>query len=897
MRPRGRLLRDLAYVPALLAALVLAYFFNLAESAEQLKFEQQVREAVIVEADKSRLQLSLQLNTQAMLVRGMVASFAANPNIPQEQFEELAKELLAQGDLLQYVGAAPGMVLSMVYPADWEDALGQDMQNMPERNARFAQSIAEDGLSVQGPFKRAMGGQSVEIRVPVLEYQDPGARTLWGVVLAVIDFDQLLAASGLNQPSGKIRTALFAGHPDDASAANNIFGDATVLNDSPVLLELQLPGLDWTLAAVPAEAWPIPPRLFFIRSGFTILAFLALVPLVLSAQLYRENYDHLETLKGREMELRAIWRRYRLALDASDVGVWDYDLDSGYLRADRRLRELLGGTGEAPKGDLTAWMVNVPDKERRDVLAGICAAMEAEQEYRTTFPVISPDGTTRHLRMIAAPARVRQVNAGQTAQPRGQVIGLCWDVTSDVCREKGLERAREQLLRRNEALEKAHARIEEVALTDPLTGLANRRSFERMRQDRADLVDPLTNVRGLLLLDLDGFKEVNDRLGHPTGDQLLIRVGEVLRKATGPDDLVARIGGDEFAVLLQGSQRSAAGITALARKIVTEIRKASRELGANNSSGCSIGLARPGTGGRRMAELFASADYALYRAKQQKSSKLAEYTPALHKQRNLRDIRARELRTAVLTRQFEVCYQPRYSMKDMSVTRLEALVRWRHPERGLLTPGEFMQDLIDMGLSVRIDRYVLEQVVEDLSSWEQGGLHIGSVSVNISAQRLADETLLSDLFQLGPARERLVLELLEAIDFSSDGGVLMDNVNRLRKMGVALEVDDFGTGHASPLNMLRLRPEGIKIARELVAPITHSEESRTLVAALIGLGRSLGMRVTAEGVETDAHVEILSHMDLDELQGFALGRPMSFVQVAQDSGVRAAFSSGTISVG
>jgi len=889
-RQRGRLLRDLAYVPAFVAAIILAYVFHSVETSEQLKFEQEVRENTFDEADKSRLQLGLHLNTHAMLVRGMVASFAANPDMSREQFDDLAKALLEQGPLLRYVGVAPGMIISMIYPADGKEVLGLDMRGANGLAPNEIQAIANEGMNLKGPFKLVVGDRAVAIRVPVFEYQDPGNVMLWGVVSATLDLEELLEQSGLGAGDATIRTALVIGKSD----GELFFGDASILDENPVLLDMQLPGLEWTLAAVPLDGWPTPQALVYLRSGFVVQSLLVLIPLIISAQLYRENFDHLETLKGRETELRAIWRRYRLALDASDVGVWDFDFETGRLRADRRLRELFGGKEELPHGDLSAWMANVPEPERHVLIKGLYDAQAKGSEHRATFPVVRGDGETRYLRMIAAPARSRAGSINEKDRPRGQVIGLCWDVTSDIQREQGLERARAELMRRNSALEAAHARIEEAALTDPLTGLANRRCFERMRQDRAGLDKPLDGVDALLLLDLDGFKEVNDRLGHPSGDQLLIRVGEVLRQFADKGDLVARIGGDEFAVLLQGQHRSAADITALARKIIKEIRKASREIGAGNSSGCSVGLSRPGSGGQCMAELLASADYALYRAKQQKSSKLAEYTPTLHRQKNQRAQRARELRAAVLTRQFEVCYQPRYAMKDMAVTRLEALVRWRHPEMGLLTPSEFMQDLIDMGLSVRIDRYVMEQVIEDLAAWEQGGLGVRSVSVNISAQRLADDSLLSDLSQLGPAREKLVLELLEAIDFASDDGLLMENIRRLRKMGIALEVDDFGTGHSSPLNMLRLRPDGIKIARELIAPVVQSEESRKMVAALVALGKSLGIRVTAEGVETQERVEVLSYMGLDELQGFALGKPMSFVQVAQDPAVIDAFSTRTI---
>lgn len=889
-RQRGRLLRDLAYVPALLATVVVVCLFYSAEKTARVKFEQDSREEVFAAADKNRAQLSLQLNTHAMLVRGMVASFAARPDMSDQEFQELAGALLDQGSLLRAVAAAPDMVLRMIHPADRPSLLGLDIRKSSGIDNAAMKQIVLDGLQIQGPFKPDVGGAAVAIRVPVFEWQDPGNKVLWGLVTALVDFEELLAQTELGTDASSIRAALFHGPPAVLETATPFFGDAAVLRGNPVLLDMQLPGLEWTLAAIPAKGWPVPEQVIYLRSGFALLALLALVPLIISAQLYRENFDHLETLKGREQELRSIWRRYRLALDASDVGVWDYDFDSGHLRADRRLRDLLGGGGELPHGDLSTWMENVPKVERQKVVAGIRDALAAGNEHRATFSVALPDGQVRHLRMIVAPARHHLSDNEKGALDHGQVIGLCWDVTDDIHRAQKLERAHQELLRRNKALEEAHARIEEAALTDSLTGLANRRSFEMMRQNRADKENPLDGVNALLLLDLDGFKEVNDRLGHPSGDQLLIRVGEVLRRCTGGTDLVARIGGDEFAVMLQGSKRTPAAVTTLARKIGAEILKASREIGAGSSSGCSVGLARPGIGGHRMAELFASADYALYCAKQQAAGKLAEYTESLHQQRNQRSIRNRELRTAALTHQFEVCYQPRYLMRDQSVSRLEALVRWRHPERGLLTPSEFMEDLIEMGLSVRIDRFVMGQVAEDLAAWEKMGLNIASVSVNISAQRLADEDLLSDLSKLGPARERLVLELLEAIDFSADGGALMENVMRLRKMGIALEIDDFGTGHASPLNMLRLRPEGIKIARELIAPIVQSDESLKLVEALVALGRSLDIRVTVEGVETAEHIRVLSHMAIDELQGFALGRPMTFAQVAQDPGVKAAFS-------
>jgi diguanylate cyclase (GGDEF)-like protein len=426
---------------------------------------------------------------------------------------------------------------------------------------------------------------------------------------------------------------------------------------------------------------------------------------------------------------------------------------------------------------------------------------------------------------------------------------------------------------------KSESRIAHMASHDALTDLPNR-SFlldrlsqlgSEARQEEAKVSAPLT---ALLLLDLDRFKEVNDTLGHAAGDKLLRMVSERLRALLGKDDFAARLGGDEFAVLhpVTGADDTAG----LARRIIEALVEPYDLEGHQANIGASIGISLAPADGMDPEALLRCADLALYRAKGQGRGDFvffeSEMTAAAHHRRVLE----LELREALMLGQFEAHYQPQINVKTALVSGAEALIRWCHPVRGLVAPGEFIPIAEEIGIIVPIGEWIMRQACRDAAQWRKGM----RVAVNLSAAqfrggRLA-EMVISALSAGGLAPERLELEITESV-LLEQTEVTLTTLHQLRGLGVRVSLDDFGTGYSS-LSYLRSFPfDKIKIDRSFVREVTASANGAAIVRAIASLGASLGMETTAEGVETEEQLDLIRAEGCTEVQGFYFSpaRPVS----------------------
>jgi diguanylate cyclase (GGDEF)-like protein len=409
---------------------------------------------------------------------------------------------------------------------------------------------------------------------------------------------------------------------------------------------------------------------------------------------------------------------------------------------------------------------------------------------------------------------------------------------------------------------------------DSLTGLPNRDAFyEAVTQaiDRAHAGGPSAAA---MIIDLDRFKEVNDTLGHHSGDLLLRQAAERLGEALRESDLLARLGGDEFAVLLPtiGSEKTA---TEVAGRIRAALEPPFQLQGMSIHVGGSVGIAIAPEHGKNAEDLIQRADVAMYLAKESRSShevyssKADPYSPG-------RLAMVAELRTALSERQLELYYQPKASLTSGTVAGVEALVRWIHPERGLIPPNDFIPLAEQTGLIDRLTVYVLDEALRQCSEWREQGLDL-AVAVNLSARNIADgdlpdliHGLLAD-HDVDPSR--LVLELTEST-LMIDPARAKEVLERLHAMGVALAIDDFGTGYSSLSYLSELPVTELKIDRSFVMSMATSDDDAFIVRATIDLGRNLGLRVVAEGVETESVWNRLAELGCDVGQGYYLSRPV-----------------------
>ena len=565
--------------------------------------------------------------------------------------------------------------------------------------------------------------------------------------------------------------------------------------------------------------------------------------------------------KEAEERLAQMSRRLELALDVSRIGVFEVNLRTNEVRWDDRMIEMYGLT-EAP--DNATWERTLHPEDAPRALARVSDGILHGRDFANEFRIVRGDGEIRHIRGRAAPY------VDMTGVPR--LIGANWDATDDVRLQEELKRARDLAEARNEQLEAARARIEYTALHDHLTGLPNRRYLDAAIEGAAQDARQAGSRLAVLHIDLDRFKEINDTLGHVAGDRMLVHAAKVLGELKGPDDFVARIGGDEFVFVSAGS--AGRNLAMLAEAIVEAMRKPVTFNGHICRFGASVGIASQSGAAIDARQLLVNADLALYRAKNRGRSRHEFFTSDFQAQIIVNKQTADDILSGIEQRRFLPWYQPQFCARTLDIFGVETLARWDHPTRGILTPDAFLKIAEDLDCVAMIDRTVLEASLADFAEWERLGLGIGKISANVSSKRLHDPELAHSLRTLDIRPKSLSFELLESIFLDDCDRTVLENLAEMRKLGIDIEIDDFGTGHASIVSLMKLRPRRLKIDRQLVKPVVRSPGQRKLVGTIVEIGRSLNIEVIAEGVETPAHIAIMRDLGCDILQGYALARPM-----------------------
>ncbi len=423
----------------------------------------------------------------------------------------------------------------------------------------------------------------------------------------------------------------------------------------------------------------------------------------------------------------------------------------------------------------------------------------------------------------------------------------------------------------------AQAKISHMARHDALTGLPNRVLFhEELEQGlrRTKSGDQLA----VLCLDLDHFKDINDSLGHPIGDALLKEVGRRLKATVGENDTVARLGGDEFAVVQIGRSDETAA-RSLAGRLV-EVISAPYEIDDHQIViGVSIGISLSPQDGSNPDELLKNADLALYRAKADGRGTYRFFETGMDARAQARRLLEMDLRAALQRDEFQVYYQPIRDVASGRVVAFEALLRWNHPQRGLIAPISFIRLAEETGLIVPLGEFVLRSACTDAATWPDDV----DVAVNLSPVQFKSPILIASVTEAlaasGLEAHRLELEITESVLLQNSEATLT-TLHELRAMGVRISLDDFGTGYSS-LSYLRSFPfDKIKIDRSFVSELTTREDSMAIIRAVTGLGRSLGIVTTAEGVENDAQLELLRREGCTQAQGYLFSKPRPASDVA-----------------
>jgi len=433
------------------------------------------------------------------------------------------------------------------------------------------------------------------------------------------------------------------------------------------------------------------------------------------------------------------------------------------------------------------------------------------------------------------------------------------------------------------AQKRQQQQLEYLAHHDALTGLPNRFSLQERLRQALPTVRRDNRQLAVMFVDLDRFKIINDTLGHHVGDQLLSRVAQRLRQCVRESDIVARIGGDEFVIVLTGLM-VAADAAAVTNKILRHLAEPYRVDGHVLHTTPSIGISIYPADGDSAETLMKAADTAMYHAKEQGRNNAQYFTAAMTREVSERMRLEYELRDALRDGQLELHYQPQVSVGDGAIRAVEALVRWRHPDHGLIPPLVFIPIAEESGQIVELGLWVLEEACRQLAIWRERGMRGMRMAVNISAQQLRAPDLVEAVAQVisrhGLEQGALELELTESVAMA-DPELAIERLLALRGLGIELTIDDFGTGYSSLAYLKRLPIQALKLDRSFVMDIETDENDAAISAATIALAHSLGLKVVAEGVETEAQSAFLAAHGCDLLQGFRYGRPEPAERLAQ----------------
>jgi diguanylate cyclase (GGDEF)-like protein/PAS domain S-box-containing protein len=556
--------------------------------------------------------------------------------------------------------------------------------------------------------------------------------------------------------------------------------------------------------------------------------------------------------KRSEEALRESEERFALAVTGANDGVWDWNLQTDEIFFSDRWKEMLGFDNGEIDGDPKEWFDRVHPADIDPLRNNLDAHFRGRtQHFFSEYRMRHRDGTYRW--MLTRGVASRDGN-GRPSRMAGSL--------TDIHAQKMTQ---QQLLHE--------------ATHDALTDLSNWTVFmDQVEGSLAQARRRADHDFAVLFLDLDRFKTVNDSLGHALGDLMLVHIARRLKRAVRPRDSVARLGGDEFAILLRDIE-SPRDATRVARRIHAELSEAFDLQGHEVYTSTSIGIALNTSGYERAQDMLRDADIAMYRAKAQGKARHAIFDEEMHRQAVALLKLETDLRRAVARDEFDVHYQPIVDLNSGKIDGFEALVRWEHPDRGLVVPDDFIRVAEETGMIHEIDWMVMEKACRQLARWRRtspGGERLG-LSVNLSSRELGQPrfvTRIQDLLdRTGIEPNGLRLEITESM-ILRDTEVMMKRLNELDELGVGLHMDDFGTGYSSLSYLHSLPIQTIKIDRSFVSRMTESRRSSQIVGTIVALARNLGMSVSAEGLERPEHITRMRELSCEFGQGFVFAPPL-----------------------
>ncbi|MBP6718167.1 MAG: EAL domain-containing protein [Rhodoferax sp.] len=799
---------------------------------------------------------------QRAIERSLSATYAVAALVRRGQgqvpdFEPIATEMLAFYPGIAALGLSPDGVVQQVVPqAGNERLVGYDQLGNATQARETSTARDSHQLTLIGPLKLVQGGTGVVGLLPIFLNDPHSAPKFWGFSFVTLRFPQVLdvANRALINERG-YAYELWRTHPDSGERQVIDAADGGGLMD-PVNAVFELPNGQWTLSVSPRGGWQAAQNLWAqLGAALLLSGLVSYLAWVLFEMRGRDQRLEAE-VADRTSEILATQYQLKATIAAIPDAMFVMNLEGRYLSCQSPDDEYLA----RPMAQLLGATVSevMPPESAAIVMSALKEAHENSRSTGKQFKL--PLASGEHWFELS----ISRKSGEPEDEPRFVVLSR--NVTQN---------------------KKAEERIRLLAHFDPLTRLPNRVMLTDRCQQALASAHRTGQPLALFFLDLDHFKNINDSLGHAVGDQLLVAFAERLQAEVRDRDTVSRLGGDEFVLLLPDTDMK--GAAHMAEKLLKSAQQPLQLALHELTVSPSIGIAMYPADGLLFEDLSRCADAAMYRAKHDGRNGYRFFTSEMQSQSERTLAIENGLRKALARQQFSLCYQPQVCLKKRSVSGAEVLLRWTHPELGVVTPAEFIPIAESCGLILPVGEWVLRTASQQWSDWMAAGMAPLTLSVNLSSVqfRQADlpERVSAILWEARMPPDLLELELTEGTAMANPESAVAV-MNDLHARGIRMSIDDFGTGYSSLSYLKKFKINKIKIDQSFVRDITSDPDDKAIVGAIIKMADNLNMATLAEGVETQAQLDYLREQGCNQVQGYFFSRPLppdQFIEFVEEN--------------
>lgn len=800
----------------------------------------------------AQIATSYSYNLKSNLDRSLSSTYTIAALLSQgdgvvRDFESVVEDILPFHHGVRELALAPNGIIQRIAPLGGnEKALGLNLFEAKTQNKESFLARDTGKLTLAGPLTLVQGGEALVGRLPI--FLDKNNKdSFWGFILVVVRISEMFDTLTIEQLKNEGLSYEVWKIDPNTQQKQFILKSSEIPLSNPVDYSFEVPNNTWTISIAPTKGWG-NPTVFLLREMIAVLFALILsyvAKLLVELKIAKGSLE-IQVIQKTDEKIM-LQKRLETLLDAIPDPIWLKDKEGIYLFCNKAFERLYNAKEEdiVGKSDYDFVDSSLANFFRAYDMIAMHAQMPMSNEEELTF---KEDGYRGLFETIKTP--VRDIS--------GDIIGIL-GIARDITKRKENE-----------------DKIEKLEYSDALTGLPNKMLLNLRINHDMSIANRKKEQLAILFLDFDHFKNINDSLGHAVGDQLLIEVSKRLKNLIREEDTLSRQGGDEFVLVLPNV--TAEGAAHVAKKLLQAIEQAIKVKENELVITASIGIAMFPEDGTDMETLFKCADAAMYLAKENGRNRYRFYTTEIqqHSARILSLENA--LRYAHMRGELSLHYQPQISLSDGKIIGAEALLRWTHPELGVISPSEFIPVAEESGQILLIGEWVLRNAAMRMKQWIDMGFPPMIVAVNLSAVQFHHEHLSSlvttilDEVQLPPCY--LELELTESVA-AQNPLKAVQIMNTLNAQGIRLSIDDFGTGYSSLSYLKRFKVYKLKIDQSFIRDIGVDTEDRAIVTTIITLGKSLGLKTIAEGVETKEQLDFLKENSCDEVQGYYFSKPLN----------------------